>query len=169
MSTYVEWLILKYQSRGIIIDTNLLVLLLVGLYDKDYIQVFKRTASYSSEDFEIILKLIKYFRHIIVTPQILAELSNITEKMEEERLKQYFKYLVNFLSNASEKYVPKDLLLKAPFLYKIGFTDLSIVESSTNKNLLVLTDDLRLTNFLAAKKCDFINLNHIRTEIWFKK
>jgi hypothetical protein len=61
-------LYLKYKSKGILIDTNLLLLLLVGFYDENLIAKFKRTSKYSKEDFQIIRNFILHFEKIIITP-----------------------------------------------------------------------------------------------------
>jgi hypothetical protein len=44
-------LIEKHRSKGVLVDTNLLVLLLVGSINKRRIPEFKRTQSFTIEDF----------------------------------------------------------------------------------------------------------------------
>ena len=44
-------------------------------------------------------------------------------------------------------------------------TDAGIL-SLGGRELLVLTDDFRFSNFLAAANADYINFNHIRAIAW---
>src|SRR3954467_11508034 len=76
-------LIDKYKSRGVLIDTNLLVLLAVGIYRPDRIATFKRTRPYTLRDFEFILRLADAFRRRITTPNILTEADNLLRQLPE--------------------------------------------------------------------------------------
>lgn len=49
MREYVEGLIAKYHDRGLLIDTNLLLLFVVGLFDSGLITQFKRTKQFVPE------------------------------------------------------------------------------------------------------------------------
>ena len=103
-------LILKYSQTGIIIDTNLLLLYLVGQYDQNMIGSFKGTLSYSEEDFKIVLGVLARFKKIIITPHILAELSNLSAKIRHDHLNQYFETLIAALSNWDEKHIEKSII-----------------------------------------------------------
>ena len=48
---------------------------------------------------------------------------------------------------------------------RIGLTDAGIL-SLAGREPLVLTDDFRFSNFLAAADADYINFNHIRLMGW---
>jgi hypothetical protein len=54
-------LITKHQGRGVFIDTNLLVLLLVGLVNPSRIPSFKRTQDFSTDDFRVLHPLFERF------------------------------------------------------------------------------------------------------------
>jgi hypothetical protein len=47
-------LIGKHRSKGVLVDTNLLVLLLVGLVNKRRIRRFKRTRDFTPADFDLL-------------------------------------------------------------------------------------------------------------------
>jgi len=55
-------LIDKHRANGLLIDTNLLVLCLVGRTNKRRIEDFKRTRSYTVQDYELLEDLISQFR-----------------------------------------------------------------------------------------------------------
>jgi len=50
-------LLKKYYKKGIIIDTNILLLYLVGRVNRDRIARFKRTATFLPEDYDLLLEL----------------------------------------------------------------------------------------------------------------
>ena len=168
MISGVGQLISKYSSKGILIDTNVLLLLLVGLFDEGLIEQFKRTNSYNPEDYHLVGKLISQFHHIVTTPHILAELTNLSPKWKGTRLAGYFATLVEIMKQTREEHICKDLILDSPLLPKIGFTDLSIMEAAKAKKCLILTDDFRAAGYLQKSGCDVINLNNLRGEMWFR-
>ena len=166
--TVLEKAIFKHASRGILVDTNLLLLFLIGIFGENHIKEFKKIQKYSIEDFNIVNNIIRRFSRINVTPQILAEISNLSKQMYKSNLKQYFLYLIDRIRRSKEIYINKnDLLLVPELLPKYGFTDLSILESAKVTKCLVFTDDFQLVGFLRKKKVVVINLNEIRTELWF--
>jgi hypothetical protein len=68
-------LLQKHYRGGVLIDSNLLLLLMIGAIDRDRITTFKRTQKYSSDDFELLQQLVSKFSKIVTTPQILTEVS----------------------------------------------------------------------------------------------
>ena len=63
----------------VLLDTNLLVLLVVGLESRRFIAQHKRLTAYSSEDFDLLIDLLGRFGPAgwATTPSVLAEASNL--------------------------------------------------------------------------------------------
>lgn len=163
METYVASLA-RTGRRGIIIDSNLLVIYLVGLYGKEYVEKFL-TSKTLLGDFEIIKWLMqKYkFEKCIVTPQIMAEVSNLTfDHFTEPGLTTYIQRALTFIKNAHEEHTHKDELLSKYHLPKLGFADSSIIEVAKKGNYLVLTEDVKLAAMLSKEGCVALNINHLR-------
>ena len=74
----------NYRNKGILIDSNLLLLYFIGKYNKTLIQRFKRTQKYVTEDYELLTAVIKDFTKIITTPNILTEVSNLSGNLENK-------------------------------------------------------------------------------------
>jgi hypothetical protein len=72
-------LIAKHQAKGVLVDTNLLVLLLVGLVNKRRILDFKRTQNFTIEDFDLLSRLISWFGKLFTTPHVLSQVSDLTD------------------------------------------------------------------------------------------
>lgn len=161
-----DTLIRRYASKGLLVDTNVLLMYLVGLYDPDYIDLFKRTRQYTSEDFRIVQALTRRIRRLVTTPHVLSELTNLSRGLHEQHALEYFRRLVGVIKRAREVYVDKDVLLSHRGLPQFGFTDMSILEAARGSKYLVLTDDFAAAGMLRAQKCDVINLNHLRQMYW---
>ena len=160
----------NFYNRGIIVDTNLLILFLVGKYDIDYISKFKITYKYSIEDFEILRDFVVKFKKIIITPHILAELSNLSMKITENRLKEYFKYFIEILKKSDEINIDKNSILLSKYVDKIGITDVGIMLASENDDFLFITDDIKLAYISLSKGLSVLHFSQIRGGyIWFKK
>ncbi|NVM03449.1 MAG: hypothetical protein HWN67_14055 [Candidatus Helarchaeota archaeon] len=156
-------------SKGIIVDTNLLILLLVGVYDPRYISKFKITSKYTKKDFIILRNFVNRFKKLIITPHILAELSNLSMKIPERRLTGYFIYFIDILKRSEEINIDKNLILSNKYIYRIGVTDVGIMLSSENNDLLFITDEFKLANISFSKGLNVLHFSQIRGEyILFK-
>ena len=65
MNEYLFSLVIKYKNKGVLIDTNILLLFLVGSLDLNLIRGFKRTTNFTENDFDLISNFIKHFNLII--------------------------------------------------------------------------------------------------------
>ena len=81
----------RERIKGIVIDTNLLLLLLAGLYDQTQLNKANVGRKYSNDDFQTLINVEDYYhKHITLTPNVLTELLNLSEKLNEEKNLPYF-------------------------------------------------------------------------------
>lgn len=78
-------LINKHRGSGLLVDTNLLLLYLVGTTNKKRILNFKRTQTYTIEDFDLLSRFMAEFKTLITTPHVLTEVSNLGNLQGQER------------------------------------------------------------------------------------
>ncbi len=156
----------KRAANALLVDSNLLLLYLIGTYDRELIVRFKRTDQYTEEDFDLVASVIRRFPRIIVTPQILAEVSNLSMQLKGDHARAYFAVLIEVVRNSVEKHIDKDLLLDKANLPRFGFTDLSMLEASKQHGYVVLTDDFKAMALLVTHRCRVVNLNHLRGATW---
>src|SRR5258708_19483652 len=64
---------------GLLVDTNLLVLFIVGAVNLDRIESFKRTRQYSKTDCQLLLRVIDGFTPLYTLAHVMAEVSNLTD------------------------------------------------------------------------------------------
>jgi len=156
----------KYRSKGILVDTNLLLVLVVGICDKARIATFKRTKGYSEEDFELLVKVLRTFPLITTTPNILTEVSNFLGQLPEDVKPKHFNLFAAQISRLVEQFYESSIISRNSDFWKFGITDCGVIEHARD-SYLVLTDDLKLCNYLQHKGIDAVNFTHLRFFNWF--
>lgn len=157
-------LIEKHRANGLLIDTNLFLLYLIGKTNKSRILTFKRTRQYTIEDFELLELLVAHFGILVTTPHFLTEVSNLAtlQGAELATLNALFKVTVR---QAEECYDESQHIVAHETFDRLGLADAAIV-TLCRRSMLVLTDDLELHIALLNRRVDTINFNHIRTAFW---
>jgi len=155
----------KSKYKGVLIDTNLLLLLFIGLFDKKQIESYKRVNKYSREDFDKLNGLINYFSNkIFITSNILTEICNLTDDFNKKNNQRFFQFVEAMLEHLKEYSEKSADLIKnnQRCFYKFGIADTSIVNLA-KQNTLIITDDLKLYHFLITQNLDAINYNHLNS------
>ena len=82
--------------KNVILDTEVFVLFVVGMIDRNYIGKFIKTKQYSPREFDLLIQKISTFENIFITPHILAEFSHLTIEHKNFR-DDYKKALKEFI------------------------------------------------------------------------
>ncbi len=151
-----------HHGKGLLIDSNLLLLLFVGQCDPTRIMKFKRTDQFTVGDYELLAEYIEQFDEVVTTPSILTEVSNLLGQLPESLRYYFWQHFAGGLKNLHEYYTPSLELCNDRAFPKFGLTDTAILRAA-NRKYLVLTDDFRLTQYLIGKNIDVINFNHLRS------
>ncbi|MDQ3259015.1 MAG: hypothetical protein M3R15_34990 [Acidobacteriota bacterium] len=162
---YFDELLHRYRSKGILVDTNLLLLYFVGRYDPDRISRFKRTQSFSEDDFLLLASILAFFNKIVVTPNILTEVNSLSNQLPDDIKASYYSEFAQCLDVLEEHYISSSELARTNHFLRFGLTDAGIV-SLVQGSYLVLTDDLKLASYLQRLDIDVINFNNIRSLNW---
>lgn len=165
MDYYLE-LINRNRRKGILIDTQPLLLFFVGTYDINLLHRFKHTLRYLKEDYELLILILNKFGKIVITPNILTEVSNLLAQMPWGITQEHGLRISALVKNFQEKFTPSANLISHKHFYKFGLTDLATLDNAKGK-YLVLTDDLSLFGYLQNCGVDVINFTQIRTMDWF--
>jgi rRNA-processing protein FCF1 len=139
----------------------LLLLLFVGLHDRSRIEKYKRTSQFGVRDFKLLLAFVGRFMEIVTTPSILTEVSNLLGQLPDTLRHSFLEHFAGEIRVLRDQYTPSQELSIDKAFKKFGLTDTAIIQAA-RENYLVLTDDFRLTQDLAAKNIDVINFNHLR-------
>ena len=158
-------LVRRHHQRGILVDTNILLMWFVGNYRKSLIPSFKRTAAFAPEDHDLLLGLLSLFVRTVTTPSILAEVNSLSGQLGGNRRAEYFERFAAGIGTLKESYVPAKQLADLESFRPLGLTDTAIVRGARG-GYLVLTVDFALAGFLQSRKLGCINFNHIRAFGW---
>ncbi|HWM92780.1 MAG TPA: PIN domain-containing protein [Thermoanaerobaculia bacterium] len=157
--------LLRSGRKNILLDTNILLLYLVGRFNPAQITRFKRTAKFVEEDYRLLDNVLKRFEAIVTTPGILAEVNSLSGQLPEPIRSSYFLTFARELPAFREEFVESRQLAALHEFVKFGLTDSGIIQAVRDRYLF-LTDDFRLSQYLAKSDFAVINFNHIRTLGW---
>ncbi|MEM8641452.1 MAG: PIN domain-containing protein [Cyanobacteria bacterium P01_G01_bin.54] len=168
-NTYIEKILNRYSQKGIVVDTNLFLLWLVGLTNSERIEKFKRTKKYTIADYKQLRELLGLFARIVTTPHILAEVSNLANQLNDPDRGKCLSNLQVILNNGIvEKYVLGAEISKDKKFATFGIKDCGIKYIAPQK-FLVLTDDFKLKQYLEGSGIDAINFENLRLDIPYLK
>lgn len=155
-------LIDKYGSQPVFVDTNLLLLLLVGWIDPKHIQRFKRTKQYSEDDFELLYQLVARFKGVMTCPQVLAEVDNLAKSLTGPLLDDFREELKRRVLHWSEKVQLAQATVADTIYDWAGYSDAAIGLISKQERPLVLTDDMALREYLRREGCAALGIEDLR-------
>jgi rRNA-processing protein FCF1 len=147
---------------GVLVDTNILVLYIIGTLDPDLIRKHKRTSKFLPTDYRLLDGLLRRFRRIVTTPNVLTEVSNLVDQIGGEtgpKLQALLGGLVE--TSFEEHYVQSVDASKEEEFQRLGLADSSILLLA-REDLLVLTDDRHLYMALLNRGIEAINFDHVR-------
>jgi len=121
----------------------LLLLYILGNTNKQRIPTFKRTQTYTVQDFELLQLLVERFSRVVTTPNVLTEISNLATLYGAE-LKQFRSVLRNATEVIDEFYIESRRAVSDRHFERLGITDAAI-SMLGQQGPLVLTDDLELS------------------------
>lgn len=149
-------------GRAVLLDSNLLLVFVVGTIDQNQISRFKRTSSYTIEDYILLSSLIDSAVTLVTTPHILTEVSNLAGQLTEPLRSAARDQLRKFVELAIEEVTPASELVVHDSYKRLGITDAAIQTVSSDR-LTVVTDDFDLYMVGSRSGAAFINFNHLRS------
>jgi hypothetical protein len=161
---YIANLLRRYRRKGLLVDSNLLLLYFVGAYDPARISTFKGTYSrgFNENDFNLLAKVITQFEKIVTTPNILTEVSNLSNQLRSDEKRSYYGDFARQTRLLYEHYTASKEISVLRHFADFGLTDSGIIKLAKG-NFLVLTDDFKLAGYLQNEGIDAINFNHVRS------
>ena len=155
----------RHGARGILLDTNVLLLLLFAVYQPTMIGR-KRLEKYSADDGALLVQYVGRFRRILTTPHVLAETSNLVRQIVNGRLRTelFAKLHPQFclsLPDSFEQCTVDGRHIDGELFGRLGLTDSGLAALVQTEQLL-LTDDLDLYVAANSNGGIAINFTHMR-------
>lgn len=146
---------------SLLLDTNVLVLFVVGAVNRNRIESFKRTSQYTVADFDLLSRVLSQWPRQCTVPHVLAEVSNLTDLRKTE-LVQARRILKETISVLDEVQLPSYRAADDLFFNTLGLTDAAIASVAREHDCSVLTDDLDLYLHLQRDGITAYNFTHLR-------
>ena len=148
---------------GFFIDTNLLVLLIVGSVGEEFIAKHSRLQQFVIEDYRILRNLLDGVDQVFVTPNTLTETSNLLAQHREPERSRFFEQLRSTIEESREIQVVSEIASQNREFKRLGLTDAALLEVATVETPL-LTVDLDLYLAALTKEQDTaVNFRHLQT------
>jgi hypothetical protein len=132
------------MRNGVLLDTNLLLLYLVGLSRSGNIGFHKRLSMFEQRHFCFLLDLVSPYKNIVVTPHCLAEVWNLIGEqsnsfdLDRARLIEFAR---RFVSEAVEVYQPAKQLVGRDEIRWLGLADVSQLSAALEGGFAMTSAD----------------------------
>jgi hypothetical protein len=151
----------------LLLDSNLLLLAIIGRADVGPVGSFKRTAMFSNDDYEILGDLIARFPRLVTTPHVLSEVSNLLNNrgghsQSSRQIWATFEAVAVALNILEERHVPVQEVSQDPLFARFGLTDTALALLS-GQGMLLLSVDAALVESLQRRGHLAGNFNHVRS------
>ncbi|MEJ2881525.1 hypothetical protein [Pedobacter sp. GR22-6] len=127
----------------VLVDTNALVVIVLGMMDPSIINTHKTTSIYEIEDYETIMSLIDYdLNKILVLPSTLTELDNLLNSFNGRYRELYNLTFRKILTETTEKTLSSRTVENSFYLPLLGLTDSLILHLAPEFDALITSDSL---------------------------
>ena len=148
--------------KGIFIDANLLVLLVVGATDQALIPKHRRLRRFMVEDYGRLLGLIEQAGQVFLTPNTLTEASNLLAQHPNPERSRFFAVLRRIIGTNEEIIVASKTASRNNAFVRLGLTDAALLEVISEETPLVTVDlDLFVAAFTEGKIAA-LNFTHLQ-------
>lgn len=155
---------LLQNKKEMIIDANLLLLYIVGSFNIDTIinKRFTKTNGFNKDEYNLLMYIIDKAKKIIVTPNILTEVCNHSEKINNSLKFDYYQLFKKLYNNFEEKLVLTKEAFNFNKVHDFGISDSIIISLVEKYKYLLVTTDAPLADYLRNKKIDVIKWIEIK-------
>lgn len=153
------------RANGLLLDTNVLLLLIVNAVNPQQAATFKRTRDlYFTEGVGALTQAIASCRQQWTTPHVLTETSNFLGQLPKPLIKQARQTLQKNVVVCREHWTKAaDIHESDSVFHRFGMTDWAINKVVQEEKLVLVTDDYPLYQFVSSRGIACVNYNHLRT------
>ena len=150
----------RFPRRAILLDSNLLLLTMVGSYDPKLIGTFKRLNDFTVRDFEILTLLTSEFQTLVSTPHVLTEVNGLANQLPSWIKIEWHDHFARGIKLLEERHILAAELSSLPEFRIFGITDaaLSLMAGET----FFVTADNRLRSHLQKRSLFAVSFDEIR-------
>ena len=150
------------MSRPLILDTNLLVLFVVGAVDEGLITRHKRLQAFNVEDYRQVLAMVTACSRLLLTPHVLTETSNLARQVREAAQAEVSAVLKLLIARFPEELVSSCSAVEHPRYVQLGLTDAVLLRLSATPGAVLLTTDGDLYGAALSEGRNAYNYGHFQ-------
>lgn len=150
-----------------ILDTNVLVLFVVGATSIDLIEKHKNLREFRARDYDTLIGLLASAQNIYVTSNVLSETSNLLAQIGEPNKGDIFSEFQSILLASGkfiEFYVPASKSAAQDVFVRLGLTDAAFLTDHAI-DATILTTDAVLADTLGRSGRSVRNFNYYRDDL----
>ena len=148
----------------ILIDTNALIILIIGQIDSKLINSHRRTSIYEEQDYFDLVAIIKDYKNLVVLPNIWTEVDNLLNNFGGDLKYKYILAITETIKSSSEKYINSLVGIDSVSFFDLGLTDSLLLSLAPECDFLI-TSDSSLSDYAVAiniKVYDIVKNRNIR-------
>ena len=147
------------MATNYIVDSNLLVLYVIGNVDRNLIGRHRRVKHFGVQDFDRLSVLLEQAEAVFVTPNTLTEASNLLNLGRDRERERVFKGLRELIEGSIEVVVPSVDGARRSEFDRLGLTDSVLLESISAERPLLTADVELVRAAWSVKPFSAINFN----------
>ena len=141
------------------LDSNLLVLLVVGSVDRGLISRHRRSRRFGPDDYDRLLALLDPLDRVLVTPNTLTEASNLLSSSDDPRPMACLRALIE---ETEEIVVASRTATRNRMFARLGLTDAALLEAVSAETPLITVDFDLYGAALAKGEGVAVNFTHFQ-------
>lgn len=151
------------MTRSVLLDTQLMVLLAVGLTSASIIAKHKNLTEFTSDDFELLVFLLGREPRLILLPNTVSEAANLLRHHRDPERRAIMETFARLIVGHREYYIESRVVAARKEYHRLGITDAAILQCGA-PDREILTADAGL--YIAATQLGMraTNFNHKREE-----
>ena len=149
--------------KSVIVDTNVLVLLIVGQAAPEKIGSHRRLRAFDEADFRNLSKLLSQFGKHITVPNVLTEASNLIGSGDQEIAPGCCEALGVYGCKTAETYIESKQVICSEDYLELGLADAAVISAAMRSRSEVITTDRKLFGTLESHGARTHNLFHFKT------
>lgn len=147
-------------ARRLLLDSNLLSVLIVGLTNEAYLSTQKGFKAYGPEDLRALAGLANASAGLVLTPNTLSETCNLVDRLRSGAKERVYERLAALIRSTDEVYAESAAAIAQKAFFRLGLTDAVMLELASRGAYLV-TADLDLYLAAHAAGYDALNFNYL--------
>lgn len=149
------------RSRGLALDANLAILLLIGTCRRQDVGKHRRLQTFTPEDVDLLTRLCASARRLETTPHVLTEISDLLGDVGRGRNAPELIAFKRYCQVWNEFWKAARHLAEMPTFEALGLADSGLIALAKN-GCAVATIDWQLANRLDHERLPVINFNYLR-------